>query len=160
MSVSMGSGMSQGVEVVSPDDVVIIAQDVWASFLNVHIDQVMVDDAALSGRSSVVGAVRVTDAWFGAVVLELTPGLARQVAATMFGTNHDVVTDAEVVDALGELTNMIGGNVKSLLPAPSQLSLPMVSASVWSTSVPGAVSVCKVAFAVGNDIVHISVWQS
>ena len=80
MSVSMDSGMGQGTEVVSPDDVCIIAQDVWASFLDVHIDQVMVDDAPLAGRSSIVGAVRVTDAWFGAVVLELTPGLARQVA--------------------------------------------------------------------------------
>ncbi len=160
MSVSMDSGMSQGMEVVSPDDVCIIAADVWASFLNVHIDQVVVDDSALSGRSSVVGAVRVTDAWFGAVVLELTPGLARNVAGTMFATDPAYVTDAEVVDALGELTNMIGGNVKSLLPAPSQLSLPMVSASVWSTTVPGAVPVCKVAFAVGHELVHISVWQS
>jgi len=157
MSVSMDS---QGVEVVSPDDVCIIAQDVWASFLHVHIDQVLVDEAALAGRSSVVGAVRVTDAWFGAVVLELTPGLARQVAGTMFATNPDMVTDAEVVDALGELTNMIGGNVKSLLPAPSQLSLPMVAESVWPTSVPGSVAVCRIAFAVGADVVQISVWQS
>ena len=69
MSVSMDNGMTQGVEVVSPDDVCIIAQDVWASFLNVHIDQVAVDDAALAGLASVVGAVRVADAWFGAVVI-------------------------------------------------------------------------------------------
>jgi chemotaxis protein CheX len=159
MSVSMDSGMSQGVEVVSPDDVCVIAQDVWASFLDVHILQIAVDDA-LSGRPSMVGAVRVTDAWFGAVVLEMTPGLARWVAATMFDTQPEVVTDAEVVDALGELTNMIGGNIKSLLPAPSQLSLPMVAESVWPTSVPGSVSVCKLAFTAGADVVQISVWQS
>ena len=67
---------------------------------------------------------------------------------------------AEVVDALGELTNMIGGNVKSLLPAPSQLSLPMVSESVWPTTVPGSVAVCRIAFTVGTDVAHISVWQS
>ena len=36
MSVSMDSGMTPGVEVVSPDDVCIIAQDVWASFLAVQ----------------------------------------------------------------------------------------------------------------------------
>ncbi|MDX6204731.1 MAG: chemotaxis protein CheX [Frankiales bacterium] len=158
MSISM-SGMSQGVEVVSPDDVCIIAQDVWASFLAVHIVRIPVDDA-LAGRPSIVGAVRVTDAWFGAVVLEMTPGLARSVAATMFGSTPDVVTDAEVVDALGELTNMIGGNVKSLLPAPSQLSLPMVSESVWPTTVPGSVSVCRIAFTVDADVAQISVWQS
>ena len=159
MSVSMDSGMTHGVEVVSPDDVCIIAQDVWASFLNVHLLQIAVDDT-LSGRPSMVGAVRVTDAWFGAVVLEMTSGLARSVAATMFATSADLVTDPEVVDALGELTNMIGGNVKSLLPAPSQLSLPMVAESVWPTSVPGSVAVCRIAFAVGPDVVHISVWQS
>ena len=140
-------------------DVCIIAQDVWASFLAVHILQIQVDDA-LAGRPSMVGAVRVTDAWFGAVVLEMTPGLARSVAATMFGSTPDVVTDPEVVDALGELTNMIGGNIKSLLPAPSQLSLPMVSESVWPTTVPGSVAVCRLAFSVGADIVQISVWQS
>jgi chemotaxis protein CheX len=82
------------------------------------------------------------------------------VAATMFDTQPEVVTDAEVVDALGELTNMIGGNIKSLLPAPSQLSLPMVAESVWPTSVPGSVSVCKLAFTAGADVVQISVWQS
>ena len=149
----------QAVEVVSPDDVAIITQDVWASFLGVEIQQIGVDES-LAGRPSMVGAVRVTDAWFGAVVLEMTPGLSRQVAATMFESTPDVVTDAEVVDALGELTNMIGGNVKSLLPAPSQLSLPMVSESVWPTTVPGSVVICRIAFAVGADMVHVSVWQS
>jgi chemotaxis protein CheX len=160
MSISMDSGMTQGVETVSPDDVCIIATDVWASFLAVHLEQIPVEDNPLSGRPSIVGAVRVTDAWFGAVVLELTPSLARQVAATMFETTPDVITDGEVVDALGELTNMIGGNVKSLLPAPSQLSLPMVSESVWPTTVPGSTPICRVAFSVGPDTVHISVWQS
>ncbi|MDX6202501.1 MAG: chemotaxis protein CheX [Frankiales bacterium] len=159
MSVSMDSGMSQEIEVVSPDDVCIITQDVWASFLDVHIERIALDES-LSGRPSIVGAVRVTDAWFGAVVLEVTPGLARTVAATMFSSTPDVVTDAEVVDALGELTNMIGGNIKSLLPAPSQLSLPMVADSVWPTSVPGSVDVCRIAFSVGPETAHVSVWQS
>lgn len=153
------SASGQAVEVISPDDVAIITQDVWVSFLGVEIHPIPVDESQ-AGRPSMVGAVRVTDAWFGAVVLEMTPGLSRQVAATMFASTPDVVTDAEVVDALGELTNMIGGNVKSLLPAPSQLSLPMVSESVWPTTVPGSVSICRIAFAVGSDLVHISVWQS
>jgi chemotaxis protein CheX len=159
MSISMDSGMSQ-IEVVSPDDVAIITQDVWASFLQVSIEQIAVDDGPLAGRPSMVGAVRVTDAWFGAVVLEMTPGLARSVAATMFDSTPEVVTESEIVDALGELTNMVGGNVKSLLPAPSQLSLPIVSESVWPTTVPGSTAVCRIAFAVGPDVVHISVWQS
>jgi chemotaxis protein CheX len=33
----------------------------------------------------------------------------------------------EIRDALGELTNVIGGNVKALFPGPSALSLPTVA---------------------------------
>src|SRR3546814_11558410 len=38
------------------------------------------------------------------------------------------ITPEDVTDAIGELVNMIGGNVKSLMPEPSILSLPMVAA--------------------------------
>ncbi|QCC78154.1 chemotaxis protein CheX [Nocardioides daphniae] len=39
----------------------------------------------------------------------------------------DEPSEADVVDAVGELVNMVGGNVKSLVPGPSQLSLPLVA---------------------------------
>jgi chemotaxis protein CheX len=159
MSVSMDSGMSQEIEVVSPDDVCIITQDVWASFLNVHIERIALDET-LSGRPSMVGAVRVTDAWFGAVVLEVTPALARTVAATMFDSTPDVVTDAEVVDALGELTNMIGGNIKSLLPAPSHLSLPSVVHSIGLASIPGFTPLSRVAFLAAAEPIFITIWRA
>ena len=43
--------------------------------------------------------------------------------------------ESEVVDALGEIANMVGGNVKSMLPGPSTLSLPSVVQG--QLSVPG-----------------------
>jgi chemotaxis protein CheX len=39
------------------------------------------------------------------------------------------LTPAEVLDTWGELVNMVGGNLKGLLPPPSQLSLPDVRES-------------------------------
>jgi hypothetical protein len=36
----------------------------------------------------------------------------------------------------------------------------MVSESVWPTTVPGSVSVCRIAFTVDADVAQISVWQS
>jgi chemotaxis protein CheX len=50
-------------------------------------------------------------------------------AAAMFGLSAVELTDAEVTDAVGELTNIIGGNIKSLLPGPSRLSMPVVTIS-------------------------------
>lgn len=37
------------------------------------------------------------------------------------------MTEAEARDAMGEFTPMLGGNLKSLLPAPCRLSPPSVN---------------------------------
>ena len=42
----------------------------------------------------------------------------------MFATESHHEPLDRVRDAVGELANMIGGNVKALLPGPSRLSLP------------------------------------
>jgi chemotaxis protein CheX len=44
----------------------------------------------------------------------------------MFQGDGDPADD-EVCDAFGELTNMVAGNIKALLPAPSSISLPTVA---------------------------------
>ncbi|MCU0705946.1 MAG: chemotaxis protein CheX, partial [Fimbriiglobus sp.] len=43
-----------------------------------------------------------------------------------FDTPSAEVTPAELADALGELANMVGGNLKALLPDGCRLSLPSV----------------------------------
>jgi hypothetical protein len=37
-----------------------------------------------------------------------------------------VIDDEDIEDALGELANVVGGNVKAVLPGPSVLGLPEV----------------------------------
>ena len=43
---------------------------------------------------------------------------------------------SDLRDTLGELTHMLGGNLKSLLPAPSRVSLPVV-AEHYNTAIAG-----------------------
>ena len=63
--------------------------------------------------------------------------LARTLTAQMFQADRQPDLD-EVRDALGELANMLGGNVKALLPAPSRISLPAVAVgSDYELSVVG-----------------------
>ena len=45
----------------------------------------------------------------------------------MFGIEPDEPSYDQVQDALGELTNILGGQVKSLLPEPCRLSLPAIA---------------------------------
>ena len=50
--------------------------------------------------------------------------LAGELAARMFRKAPDTLTPQEIGDALGELTNMISGNLKPLLPGWGRISLP------------------------------------
>lgn len=74
----------------------------------------------------ITGAVSLTGAWEGTVAVHCTTGLACRAASVMFGREEASVSASEIYDALGELANMISGNLKTLLPKPSFLSLPCV----------------------------------
>ena len=50
----------------------------------------------------------------------------RAAAARMFSVPEAELTNEDLRDALGELTNMVGGNVKTLLPGSEFISLPTV----------------------------------
>ena len=58
------------------------------------------------------------------LVLRAATGLARKLAATMFGIELAEVTDEDVNDVVGELTNIAGGNLRSNALMDSRLSTP------------------------------------
>jgi CheY-specific phosphatase CheX len=96
---------------------------------------------------TVGGCVQFTGAWEGAVTLEVSAEFARAAAATMFGMDAAQASISDTRDAIGELTNMTGGNVKALLPEPCRLSLPTVSEGEDVTShVHGGTNITTVAF--------------
>ena len=62
--------------------------------------------------------------------------------------------------ALGELTNMVAGNVKALLPAPSAISLPTVAfGKQYEISVVGTRRVANVSFTSKSYPLVVSVVQ-
>src|SRR5262249_14231507 len=77
--------------------------------------------------SFLTGCIQITGAWNGAVTVDCAGDLARSIAAIMFDVPLEETMPDQVNDALGEMTNIIGGNFKSFLPEPSQLSLPSVA---------------------------------
>lgn len=67
--------------------------------------------------------------WNGAVSITCSPGLAMFAAGAMFGRNARALTPEDVHDAIGELANMVGGNLKSLVNGDDPLcvlSMPIV----------------------------------
>lgn len=105
-----------------------ITEDIWTTVLGI----VPVDAEATMppGQKVLTGLVSLTGEWEGAVAIAMPEPLARLAAATMFAMGEDEVSDDDVRDTIGELANMTGGNVKSMLGGSTQLSLPTVTEGV------------------------------
>jgi len=146
---------------VTANDVTSIAQDVWGSFLSMDLEPHPLGEQApaLTGRTT-TGCVHVTGAWQGSVLLETGSDSAQAAAEAMFGADPGGLSAEEVSDALGELTNMVGGNIKSLLPSPSTLSVPSVAEGVdYTVRVPGATRLITVPLVSPTGPVLVSIWK-
>lgn len=72
------------------------------------------------------GQVQVTGQQ-GTLVLQCSHGAARRAAGVMFDREPDTLTPEDIYDTIGELANILGGTVKSMVAADGCfLSLPIV----------------------------------
>lgn len=70
-------------------------------------------------------AITISGGWKGSITISSSDELSRRIAAAMFRKDDRSVDSRDITDALTELTNIIAGNIKAILPGPSQLSLPV-----------------------------------
>jgi chemotaxis protein CheX len=101
-----------------------IVQSIFATMLNTEL--VRVEHVDSCDHDSLLATIQISGQWTGCVVLNLSPELSTYAAANMLQMSESEVTAADIKDTAAELVNMVGGNLKSLLPAPSFLSLPTV----------------------------------
>ncbi len=136
-----------------------IASDVWSGFLG--MDLVACGDEQFSeGGDCMKATVVVTGDWNGEVTVECYAPLAAEAASRMFEVKPDELSNSELLDALGEIVNMVGGNIKGLLPGANKLSLPCVSHGVCTIPVPCERSVNAV-FRFENErlSVRVAKWE-
>lgn len=64
----------------------------------------------------------------GRVLLSTERSTAEHLARALLAMGPDEeIGDADIVDAFGEVANVVGGNVKALVPDPGALSIPEVT---------------------------------
>jgi chemotaxis protein CheX len=102
-------------------------ESVWSTMLGLEVAPGKEMALERVDPDFLTGCIQISGAWQGAVIVDCSVGLARQIAAIMFGVEVYETMPDQVSDALGELTNIISGNIKSFLPEPSHLSLPAVA---------------------------------
>lgn len=134
-----------------------VIHTVWQTMLGHDIDSIEPStDWKSAGDRGMMACIQITGGWEGAVTIECTAKLARDMAEVMFGMQPGEAEEDQVVDALGELVNVVGGNVKALLDGGAQLSLPAVTSGVnYRIVVPGSTQTCNLAFEFDGQPVRV-----
>lgn len=145
---------------IQDENILEITETIWSAVAGLAVERI--DPGAVRQRAGTIiaGCVHVTGAWKGAIALHCSEPLARRVAAAIFDVEASLATIAQTQDAVGELVNMTGGNLKALLPEPSQLSLPTVAQGTdFSARVPGSRLTGQMAFACEGEPLLVTVLE-
>lgn len=114
-----------------------IVQDVLLTMTNYPVIPVNAGYVEKADRTTC--AVYFAGEWSGAVLVECPLPMAFAFTAQLMQIPKPIQFDDDVYDALGELANMIGGNLKSVLPKGVNLSMPsVVEGSKYSLRVCGS----------------------
>jgi chemotaxis protein CheX len=103
-----------------------IVQTIFSTMLNMELFEA--GEPAPSDNESLLASVQIAGEWTGSVILSLPPEVAQAASAAMMQMPAEDVTNEDCCDIAAELANMVGGNLKSVLPGPSYLSLPTIIA--------------------------------
>jgi CheY-specific phosphatase CheX len=111
--------------VVDEEVVASIVEQVWESLFDTGAPPWYAELPALTDR--VAAEVRLRGDWNGSVRVSCEPATAEWIARTMLAlAGDDSLPDDDVHDALGEVVNVVGGNVKGTLGGETSLGLPVV----------------------------------
>ena len=137
-----------------------IAADIFAAMLGLELKPNSPIESHPPEERVLTGCVQVTGDWSGAITVQCADRVARRAAALMFAMDDEELTDEEVSDTIGELANMTGGNVKSLLPGDCQLSLPSVtSGRDYQVTIPGAEPIDRAACDSDGELVLVTLLE-
>ena len=147
--------------VVNEDDLAEMVEQVWVSYLDPEGVSPLVPTGDDGQPSEVHSSVSISGSWTGHVVYASSTEAARKAAAAFLAMDSSEVSQEDVSDVLGELANIVGGNVKAMLPPGCFLSLPQVVLAPESTTkYPNAERVSGLYGVWDGEPVSISMWQS
>ncbi len=107
----------------------------------------------------VTASIAIGGSWTATIVVEMRSELALASAAGLFMMEPDEIDDSLLSDAVGEIVNMVGGNVKGLVDDPSStLSLPVVART--SQSIVGGVVTVEAGFEVDGSAMTWRIHES
>jgi len=137
---ALDTASTGSVSPVDADGLAEVVTFVWDVFVGGDIAY-LPSDAPVSGKASidagVCASISIGGCWTATIIVRVSDELAMHIASCLLGMAHSELDDELINDALGELANVVGGNVKGLITSEgSSLSLPMVGRSPQTISGP------------------------
>lgn len=138
------------------ETMITIVDDNWRMLVGQDIQPVNVTMPFGNSSDYLTGIVCVTGAYMGAVTVIVPRKMITSVASDLFSLPETGVGREEMADVCGELTNMIGGNIKAQLPQISSLSLPaVVDGNDYRVALPHCQKVIEQCFQSGEHVVGV-----
>ncbi|GEM_PF-366512 len=123
---------------ILPGELTPIVESVFGTMMGLEVSECATPWVPAHER--LTSAVHLSGDWNGAVLVECNPREACRFAGRFLSVETPLHVDEVVRDVLGEMANMIGGNLKCILTAGIQLSTPTVSDGPVLPSSPPATS--------------------
>ena len=140
-------------------DLEVIVDQIWSSYVDPEGAEPFLPGPA-GDPMGYRAWVSIDGSWSGQVVVRCSTGQASLLTNAFLAGSDEQLTEERVVDVLGELANIVGGNIKSMLPSDCVLSQPRVAGPAErGDQDPGAVRVCELSGTWLDEPLSISVWE-
>lgn len=111
---------------INASDVGQMGSDFFTAMLGMPFDPQPAKETNTPGEDSLTASIQVEGSWNATFRVIASKALATQIASTMFDIVPEELTADEIMDALGETVNVIGGNAKGIVNEECNLSLPCI----------------------------------
>ncbi|MEM6471457.1 MAG: chemotaxis protein CheX [Planctomycetota bacterium] len=113
---------------ITIDNVNEMVGDLFTSMLGMQIDTTPREICEIK-EDDILASIQINGDHRASVFVYTSLDLASVIGCAMFGQEPDEIEKADVLDALGEVVNVIGGNIKGVIDKECSLSLPCVGVS-------------------------------
>ena len=146
-------------DIVLKDELVQFVNNIWDSLLNIPITPTEKTFKPEGQGNTLASCIHITGAWQGSVTLYCSTDLAKKLATAMISIPEEELTFSETQDVMGEIANIIAGNIKSLLPQPSSISLPSVAITDSDLRIPKSKLVNTTTFECAQSLLLVTLSQ-
>jgi chemotaxis protein CheX len=153
---SSGIGQTDAVATYD-DDIDETVRTIWDTMFDLPL--VRIDPLKCPAAPAVTGVVVLDGDFEGAVEVGYGRGLALRITQAMFACDDEPSAD-DISDALGEMSNMIAGNLKTSLPGHNSIGLPIMAFGTdYELSIPRSRQVGLVTYLSDGECLRVSMMQ-